>query len=209
MSIFTPGKGKYNAKSSNLSSDGALKLSKSNAKVNTDQYFSDVYDQTFKKMSKYVVSKCGSVLDAEDILQNVYARFYQRIQKKGSDDIGSAEAFLVQIAKFEIKTYFSGRKKHSTVDNFADFTEEQMTMVEAEMSKEQDNLEDVLCNQMLARQILQDIANSDEVTGKIFYMYFVLNMKLDDVAVELGINLSTVKNKLYRTIEKQKKKFGI
>jgi DNA-directed RNA polymerase specialized sigma24 family protein len=34
-------------------------------------------------------------------------------------------------------------------------------------------------------------------------------MKLDEVARQLGLNVSTVKTKLYRTIERQKKKFGI
>jgi RNA polymerase sigma-70 factor (ECF subfamily) len=34
-------------------------------------------------------------------------------------------------------------------------------------------------------------------------------MKLDEVAKELDLTLSSVKNKLYRTIERQKKKFDI
>lgn len=205
MSIFTPS-GKKDEKEHNFLHFG--KNNKPN-KAELDRFFSNVYDETFKKMSRYIVSKCGNVLDAEDILQNVYARFYQRILKNGYDDIGSAEAFLVQIAKFEIKTYFAGKKKNSGVDNFADYSDEQMSVIEGEMSKEQENLEDVLCNQLLAQQILKDIADSDEVTGKIFYMYFVLNMKLEDVAIELELNLSTVKNKLYRTIDKQKKKFNL
>ena len=77
------------------------------------------------------------------------------------------------------------------------------------MASTQKNLEDVLCNEMLARQIFEDIANTDETTGKIFYLHFVCDMKLDEVANALGLNLSTVKNKLYRTIERQKKKFNL
>jgi RNA polymerase sigma-70 factor (ECF subfamily) len=62
---------------------------------------------------------------------------------------------------------------------------------------------------MLARQIFEDIAKQDAVTGKIFYLHFVCDMKLDEIANELDIKLSSVKNKLYRTVERQKKKFGI
>jgi len=77
------------------------------------------------------------------------------------------------------------------------------------MSRGKKKLEDVLCNELLARQIFDDIASGDPVTGKIFYLHFVLDMKLDEIANELEINLSSVKNRLYRTIERQKKKFGI
>lgn len=174
-----------------------------------DAYFNTVYSETFQAVSRFVVSKCGSVQESEDILQNVYARFYQRIAKKGYDDIESAEAFVINIAKFECKNYFSFIKKHSGSSSFSDFSEEQMVAVEAEMSKEQKSLEDVLCNSLVAKQIFEDIAKDDPIIGKIFYLHFACDMKLDEVAKSLGLNLSTVKNKLYRTIERQKKKFNI
>lgn len=175
----------------------------------TEQYFNSVYDDTVKAVSRYVVSKCGNVLDAEDILQNIYARFFQRIEKKGFADIESPEAFLINIAKFECKTYFTNIKKKDKTTSFADYTEEEMVMIESEMSKPQKGLEDVLCNQMMAKQIFDDIMKNDPIVGQIFYLHFACDMKLEDVANSLNLKLSTVKNKLYRTIEKQKKKFDI
>ncbi len=174
-----------------------------------DTYFNSVYDETISSLTRFVISKCGNILDAEDILQNIYARFYQRIIKKGYSDIESAEAFLISIAKFECKSYYTGLKKRSVTDSFSDYSDEQIIMIENEMSKTQKNLEDVLCDEMLAREIFEDIANTDELTGKIFYLYFVCDMKLNEISEELGMNLSAVKNKLYRTIERQKKKFRI
>jgi len=61
----------------------------------------------------------------------------------------------------------------------------------------------------LARQIFEDIATQDPLIGKIFYLHFVCDRKLDEIATELEITLSSVKNKLYRTIDRQKKKFNI
>ena len=174
-----------------------------------DAYFNKVYGDTFRSVSRFVVSKCGSVQDSEDIVQNIYTRFYQRIAKKGYDDIENAEAFVINIAKFECRNYFGSVKKHSVSTSFSEYTEEQMVEIEKEMSKEQKNLEDVLCNEILAKQIFDDIANDDPVIGRIFYLHFVCDMKLDDVARELDLTLSSVKNKLYRTIERQKKKFDI
>ena len=174
-----------------------------------DAYFNSVYKETFSSVSRYVVSKCGSIQESEDIIQNVYARFYQRIAKKGYDDIENSEAFVINIAKFECKNYFSFVKKNSSSSSFTDFSEEQMVEIEARMSMEQRSLEDVLCNELVAKQIFDDIANDDPLTGKIFYLHFVCDMKLDEVAKSLGLNLSTVKNKLYRTIERQRKKFNL
>lgn len=84
-----------------------------------------------------------------------------------------------------------------------------MVNIEAEMSRPQKGLEEVLCNKLLAKQIFDDIMKSDKQTGQIFYLHFACDMKLEDVANALGLKLSTVKNKLYRTIERQKKKFKL
>ena len=106
-----------------------MKRDKGNA--SPDAYFNRVYDETVNALTRFVISKCGNILDAEDILQNVYARFYQRISKKGWEDIENAEAFIVNIAKFECKTYYGTLKKHSKTDSFSEFSEEKMVAVEA------------------------------------------------------------------------------
>jgi RNA polymerase sigma-70 factor (ECF subfamily) len=178
-------------------------------KFELDYYFNRVYSDTISALSRFVINKCGNIIDVEDILQNIYARFFRRISQKGHGDIENPEAFLINIAKFECKNYFAGLKRRSSVTSFGDYSDEQMYEIEAEMSKNSKQLEDVLCNEMLARQIFEDIATSDPLTGKIFYLHFVCDMKLEEIAQELNITLSSVKNKLYRTIEKQKKKFGI
>ena len=66
-----------------------------------DLYFNSAYEQTFSAVSRYVASHASRFQDAEDIIQNVYTRFYKRISDKGYEDIESAEAFLINIAKFE------------------------------------------------------------------------------------------------------------
>lgn len=176
----------------------------------TDSYFDTVYTETFNAVSRFVVSHASRFQDAEDIIQNVYTRFYKRICAKGHSDIDSAEAFLINIAKFECRSFLSGFiKRRDNVMHMSDFSEEENAALEAELSRDQASLEDVLSDKILAKQIFDDIMKSDETVGKIFYLHFVCDLKLDEVAEQLGLNLSTVKTKLYRTIEKQKKKFGI
>lgn len=176
----------------------------------TDFYFNNAYEQTFSSVSKYVARHAARFQDAEDIIQNVYTRFYKRICDKGFEDIESAEAFLINIAKFECRTFLSGFiKRREKVKNMSDFSEEESAALDAELSRDEPLLEEIMTNKILAREIFDDIVKNDEMTGRIFYLHFVCDMKLDEVAKKLGLNLSTVKNKLYRTLERQKKKFGI
>ena len=175
-----------------------------------DSYFDTVYAETFKSVSRFVVSHAARFQDSEDIIQNIYTRFYKRISDKGYSDIESAEAFLINIAKFECRSMFAGFKKRKDRDiMLSEIDEEQSAAFEADMSRDQKLLEDVMADKILAKQIFDDIMSGDETVGKIFYLHFVCDMKLEDVADRLDIKVSTVKTKLYRTIEKQKKKFGI
>lgn len=175
-----------------------------------DSYFDTVYAETFKSVSRFVVSHAARFQDSEDIIQNIYTRFYKRISDKGYSDIESAEAFLINIAKFECRSMFAGFKKRKDRDiMLSEIDEEQSAAFEAEMSRDQKLLEDIMADKILAKQIFDDIMSGDETVGKIFYLHFVCDMKLEDVADRLDIKVSTVKTKLYRTIEKQKKKFGI
>ena len=178
--------------------------------IDIDSFFDAVYAETFNAVSRYVVSHAARFQDAEDIVQNVYTRFYKRLKDKGFDDIDNTEAFVINIAKFECRSFFSGFiKRKDKVMNMSDFDEEQTAALEAELSRDQKRLEDVMSDKILAKQIFDDIISQDETVGKIFYMHFVCDMKLDEIAKKLDIKLSTVKTKLYRTLEKQKKKFDI
>ena len=175
-----------------------------------DSDFDAVYAETIGPVSRFVVSHAARFQDTEDIVQNVYTRFYKRISEKGYADIESTEAFLINIAKFECRSMFAGFKRRKDRDVIlSDIDEEQSAAIEAEMSRDQKLLEDIMADKILAKQIFDDIMSGDEMTGRIFYLPFVCDMKLEEVANRLDIKLSTVKTKLYRTIEKQKKKYGI
>lgn len=179
-------------------------------KPDIDIYFNDVYAATFKAVSRFVAGHASRFQDSEDIIQNVYTRFYKRICDKGHDDIENPEAFLINIAKFECRTFLSGfLKRKERIRNLSEFSEEESASLDAELSKNVPLLEEAINNKILAKQIFDDVMKNDEIVGQIFYLHFVCDMKLDEVAKRLDMNVSTVKTKLYRTIERQKKKFDL
>ncbi len=136
----------------------------------TDLYFNNAYEQTFSAVSRYVASHASRFQDAEDIIQNVYTRFYKRICDKGFDDIESAEAFLINIAKFECRTFLSGFiKRREKVKNMSDFSEEESAALDAELSRDEPLLEDIMTNKILAKQIFEDIIKNDDIVIKKAY----------------------------------------
>ena len=155
-----------------------------------DLYFNNSYAQTFTTVSRFVLSHASRFQDAEDIIQNIYARFYKRISEKGYEDIESVEAFLINIAKFECRSFLSGfdknsvhhgRNNHYTLVH-KDFSEEESAALEAELSRDEPLFDEVIHNKILAKQIFDDIIQKDETVGRIFYLYFVCDMKLDEIA---------------------------
>ena len=77
------------------------------------------------------------------------------------------------------------------------------------------DLEELLSAELAAdRNIeLSDIWNyieqQDALTIKIFVLYFRFDEKIADISKELKISESNVKNRLYRTIKRIQKEFGI
>lgn len=179
-------------------------------KNDIDLYFNNSYAQTFNTVSRFVLSHASRFQDAEDIIQNVYTRFYKRISEKGYEDIESVEAFLINIAKFECRSFLSGFiKRRERVKSMSDFSEEETAALEAELARNEPLFDEIIHNKILAKQIFNDVMQKDESVGRIFYLYFVCDMKLEEIAETMDMKLSTVKTKLYRTIERQKKKYGL
>ena len=69
-------------------------------------YFDRVYDETYEDMLRYTLVKARRAEDVEDLLQCTYARFYERICRRGHTDIESARAYLVTLLHRELARYY-------------------------------------------------------------------------------------------------------
>lgn len=55
-------------------------------------YFNQVYEATFRTLMRACVCKARRLADADDLLQNTYARFYRYIQKHGVGSVQNRKA---------------------------------------------------------------------------------------------------------------------
>ena len=73
-----------------------------NIMVNQDDLkrFDELYDNSYRDISKYVVCHCSYIEDVKDILQNIYLDVLKNISRIDN------EAYIMAIAKNKVKDYY-------------------------------------------------------------------------------------------------------
>lgn len=74
---------------------------------------------------------------------------------------------------------------------------------------DQFQLEEESVDRLLARQVLDALRSRPTEVQKIFYLHFCMDLTLAQIARELGLSESGVKNKLYRTLAALRREYGL
>lgn len=164
----------------------------------TLQKFNEIYASTYPKILKYVICHCNNISDVEDILQNIYYEVLRKIKKINND------AYVLGIAKNMVKEYYRFKykskaislyKKTANQDEIIDFIEDDLD-IERELQLQ--------CN---IEEVWLFLKNKPVVISKIFYLYFYLELTINEIAIELNLSESNVKNYLYRTLKQLRHQF--
>lgn len=173
----------------------------------SESAFNEIYDTTEKSVLSYITAKCCNIDDINDIFQETYTELFIIISEKGTDYIKSPIAFVMKIAKQKIYRYYSAKErlkmqismiqidKDDKEYNITDLTEPKFSTEENYFAKEQ------------VEEIADFLAEKDLLTRKIFYLFFSQDLTIPEISELLGISQSTVKNRLYRTLNTIKENF--
>ena len=143
----------------------------SQKKNEVDEYFEQIYKETNRSVTLFLISKCKNFVDVNDILQEVYMEYYKVLMRKGLDYIKKDEKFLISLCQKKIATYYSfwDRIPHKLyLDEKEDYEREAL------LSDAYDaDMEDV-DDEFLRKEMIEDVKvllkkQSDEVQ-KIFYL---------------------------------------
>jgi RNA polymerase sigma-70 factor (ECF subfamily) len=169
-----------------------------------EREFNGIYDSTYSDIYKYVLSKARNIGDIDDIVQNIYINFYNRL-KKGVE-IKEPVKYLVKTAKHEVyKNYrvFDRLAKHVPV--FSKSEDENYDNFELELlNEEKDEI-----SGLILEEVWKFLKSGDVMTYKIFVLYFEYEEKLCDIAKILAVKESTVKNRLFRTLKIIREKYDV
>ena len=177
-----------------------------------EEYFNRIYEETYPRLLRYIslrLNGLGAYHDICDVLQETYGEFFRLIRKKGVGYAKSPLAVLYKIAGARLKRQYARKKKLSKIlplhvnsgpddeETFITDFENMTGIVE----------EDRIIDKILAENILSVINGGDPDSARIFMLRYEHDMKLEDIAAELGLELHTVRNKLYRKLNELKKLF--
>jgi len=168
---------------------------------NTASRFDEIYNSTHKAVLTFITVKCGRVADINDIFQDTYLELYQLLNKRGADYVTNEKALVLRIAKQKVAKYYSLMER---LKIFVSMTATNKDGEEIELSElEADTFltEDFTINQMMFQIVRKAIEQKPEIVKKVFYLFYDLGLTIPEVAKELSISESSVKNNLYRTIK--------
>ena len=164
----------------------------------TKDTFEFLYNNTYKNVLKYTICHCRNLDDVNDIVQDIYTELYQKIVNKKHINLDNAESYIIGIAKNKIKKHYSLAKISyigSENENLSQYSENDIDIEKDLITK--DNV----------MQVWNYLKNKSELTAKIFYLYYVIDVPIKEIAEELKITESNVKNHLYRTQKNLKERF--
>ncbi len=167
------------------------------------EQFERIYNETYNRTLRFIIIKCNNIEDVNDILQDTYIELLKILSKKKIPNYENIENYILGIANNIIKRHYYKKKKDNIVSYYYDNEEEK----EIEVADSFDLEQNIITKENVNKVWLY-ISNKDLLTVKVFYLYFVLGLKISELSTELNISESNSKNRIYRTLKELKKYLG-
>lgn len=148
--------------------------------------FEKLYKDSYDEVSRYVVCNCSDIEDVKDILQNIYLAAFKNMRK--IED----KSYIMGIAKNKVKDFYRFKYRAKVTD-----TEEW----EIEVIPDDFDLEKSFFLKYDAEKVWSYLKSKNVAVVKVFYLYFYSEMTIKDIAEELRMTESNVKNYLYRNLK--------
>lgn len=160
----------------------------------TLRQFDLLYENTYFDVSKYVICKCSSPEDVEDILQNIYLAVFKAISK----NINITNTYIMGIAKNKVKDYYRFNYKEKIVSLFSSKDDlEMIDIIPADV-----DIENSLMDKYDTDFVWEYLKSKKVIIFKVFYLYFKLELTIKEISECLNLTESNVKHYLYRTIRR-------
>lgn len=167
--------------------------------------FEEIYNETYDKTLKYIVCKCSNIEDVNDLLQDTYIELYKMLKRKRYIVLENYTNYVIGIAKKKIQKHYGVLYKLKAHSIYAKSKEKEYEIdIPFDIDIEADAI-----TKLNAEEVWRYIKKKDIKVIRIFYLYYYLEFKISEIAKELDLSESNVKNILYRTIKDIKKNLKI
>jgi len=170
--------------------------------------FDEIYDSTYRKALTFVTRKCGHAEDIADILQETYAEVYLVLLRRGTGYIGHPEAFVLRVARTKIHRFYAVQEKRVDVVPLEgeDADRETWDLSDREWNGTED--EERAIERMTLQEVAGILRSRPDPVQRAFYLYYHLDLPLNQVAKMLSAKESTVKSWIFRTLREIRQQYG-
>ena len=138
--------------------------------------------------------KCSNIDDVNDLIQETYVELYKILKKKKQIVLENYPNYIIGIAKKKLQRHYGLLYKSKIITKL----EEQGYEIEIPSNM---NIEADTIKKLNAEAVWKYIKKKNINVIKVFYLYYCLELKISQIAIELNLSESNVKNLLYRTIK--------
>ncbi len=157
-----------------------------------NEYFNTVYDATFRPLMRVCICRARRLCDADDLLQNVYARFYRHVCRHGAGAVQNPLAYLLRILNKELSRYYrrAAWEREAPLESAEDLPDPG------------EAVEDATLSHLEAEAVWAFVREESDLTQRVFVLYYGYEMRQKEIAEALGLSEAAVKNRLLRTQKK-------
>jgi RNA polymerase sigma-70 factor (ECF subfamily) len=155
-------------------------------------YFLDIFHRTKKKIYNFVLKMTYDRMLTEDIVQDVYVKFFESMDNIKS--FASSEFWLFRTARNEIYQYYRKKKVHIDKFNPADVDEVEISSTESI----EDNLEREDIRDRINEQLMFIPAEQKEV----FLLKEYGGFSYKEISEMMQIDVELVKSRLFKVRKK-------
>lgn len=154
-----------------------------------EKAFKELYDQYFTRLSSYIFKLCKSSYITEDVLQEVFIKLWTC--RSVINQVDSAEAFILSITK------------NTTVDWLRKLSKRTSLIADLKIQVQEYNndAESKMNLDSLQTLIASALGQLSPEKQRVFYLSKTRGLSHDEIASELHLSKSTVKNHLSETIK--------
>lgn len=153
--------------------------------------FNEIYNDTYDFLLKYVICKCSSIDDVNDIIQDTYLELYNKL--KQNTLINDYNKYLIGICKNVIRKHYRFKYRQKEVQ--VNLDDKYLNNIKDEANLELDFIKqeelDIVYNYLRGKKL---------IVFKVFYLFYHDEVSIKEISSLLNISVSKTKNILYRTL---------
>ena len=156
------------------------------------EQFDRIYAETRDDLLRSLTLRTNADPEAEDLFQEVYRRFYDRLTR--GVPVLDPRRYLFSVAKKVLAGYYRGSAKRKAA--------EQPIPEDFEVVSDDEPIDERLLREERMDEVWRLLKHEPEINQRAFVLYYGYDRSQKEIAAALGIREEAVRQRLYRTRER-------